>query len=102
MPQPDDREQELVGDRQVEVVAAADGALTPGPVEAPAAVGGEGGEQLGEHEVEGGDRQAGHRAEGGGVLAQLLTAEDHGGLGGSAGVQLSYTPHPLSWRRSTG
>jgi hypothetical protein len=30
------------------------------------------------------------------VLAQVGAAEDHGGLGRSAGVQLSYSPHPLS------
>src|SRR5262249_15503242 len=73
----------------------------PGLVEAVAAIGGEGSDELGEHLVEGGDRQAGHRLEDGGVLAQVLAAEGHDGLGGgSAGAQLSYSRYPLSWRRA--
>src|SRR5262249_60003945 len=100
-PQPHHRQQELVGDGQVEVVPAADGAPAPRPVEAVAATGGEGSDELGEHLVEGGDRQAGHRLEDGGVLAQVLAAEGHDGLGGgSAGAQLAYSRYPLSWRRA--
>jgi tripartite-type tricarboxylate transporter receptor subunit TctC len=96
VPQPDDRQQELVSHAQVEVVAAANGALAAGAVEAAAAVGGEGGEQFGEQLLESIYGQPGQGPEDGGVLAQVLAAEDHGGLGDSAGVQLSYSPHPLS------
>jgi hypothetical protein len=92
VPQPHHRQQELVGHRQVEAVAAARGATPVGPVQAPAAVGGKGGAQLGQEVVEGRHRQAGQRPEDGRVLAEVFAAEDHQGLTGSclsAWVQLS-------------
>src|SRR5262245_17595903 len=72
VPQPDHRQQELVGHRQIEAVAAADGPPPSGPVQAPAAVGGDGGEQVGQELVEGRDRQAGHGPEDGRVLAEVF------------------------------
>ena len=54
-----------------------------GAVQAPAAGGGEGGAQLGEELVEGGDREAGHGPEDGGVVAEVLAAQDHDDLTGS-------------------
>jgi hypothetical protein len=74
VPQPDDGQEELVGHRQVEVIAATEGAAAAGPVEATAAVGSEGSEQLGEQAVEGVHGQAGHRPENGRILAELFAA----------------------------
>jgi hypothetical protein len=62
------------------------------PVEAAPAVGGEGAEEFGEHLVEGRDGQPGHAAEDGGVLAQVLAAQDHGGL--DSGGALSCRTNP--------
>jgi hypothetical protein len=90
--QPDDRQQELVGRGEVEVVAAPVGAGAAGSVQPQAAVGGEGPQQLGQQVAERLDRQPGHRPEDGGVLAQVLAAKDQGDLdliGGTAHVPLS-------------
>jgi hypothetical protein len=79
--QPDDRQQELVGHAEVEVVAAAESPLATGAVEAAAALAVKSVDEAREHGVEGIDGQAGHGLEDAGALGQVLTPQDHDRLG---------------------
>ena len=88
VPQPDDGEQHLVGRGQIEVVAAAEGALASFAVQAFPALGGKGGEEVREHVVEEFDGHAGQRPEDGGLLAQVFASQDHEETPIAAGMQL--------------
>jgi hypothetical protein len=78
--QPEDGEQELVLDVEIEGIAAAEGALAVGSLQALASAVGEGVAEGGEELVEDGKGDAGEIAEDSGEGTQPLKPQQHGGL----------------------
>jgi hypothetical protein len=95
VPQPDDGEQELVGEGQGERVAGADGAAASGAGQAGGLGGAPGRQQVGGEFVEECDGQAGEVAEDGRVLPEVHQPRDHGrstAVAEGTDSRLSYSP----------